>query len=169
MKPTEGTIEIGGNICPMIELGAGFDMDLTARENIYLNGSILGYSKAFIDEKFDEIVDFSELQDFLDVPIRNFSSGMTARLAFSIATIVDPEILIVDEILSVGDIAFQQKSENKMKSMIGGGTTVLYVSHSIQSVKSICTRVIWIDHGRMVMDGKPDEVIKAYMKASNLE
>ena len=144
-------------------------MDLTARENIYLNGSILGYSKAFIDEKFDEIVDFSELQDFLDVPIRNFSSGMTARLAFSIATIVDPEILIVDEILSVGDIAFQQKSENKMKSMIGGGTTVLYVSHSIQSVKSICTRVIWIDHGRMVMDGKPDEVIKAYMKASNLE
>ena len=169
MKPTEGTIEIGGNICPMIELGAGFDMDLTARENIYLNGSILGYSKAFIDEKFDEIVEFSELQEFLDVPIRNFSSGMTARLAFSIATIVDPEILIVDEILSVGDIAFQQKSENKMKSMIGGGTTVLYVSHSIQSVKAICTRVIWIDHGKMVMDGKPDEVVKAYLKASNLE
>ena len=169
MKPTEGTIEIGGNICPMIELGAGFDMDLTARENIYLNGSILGYSKSFIDEKFDDIVEFSELQEFLDVPIRNFSSGMTARLAFSIATIVDPEILIVDEILSVGDIAFQQKSENKMKSMIGGGTTVLYVSHSIQSVKSICTRVIWIDHGKMVMDGKPDEVVKAYMKASNLE
>ena len=118
MKPTKGNIEIGGNICPMIELGAGFDMDLTARENIYLNGTILGNSKEFIDKKFDEIVEFSELQDFLDVPVRNFSSGMTARLAFSIATIVDPEILIVDEILSVGDIAFQQKSENKMKIKI---------------------------------------------------
>ncbi len=169
MKPTKGTIEIGGNICPMIELGAGFDMDLTARENIYLNGSILGYSRAFIDEKFDEIVDFSELHEFLDVPIRNFSSGMTARLAFSIATIVDPEILIVDEILSVGDIAFQKKSEDKMKSMIGGGTTVLYVSHSIQSIRAICNRVIWIDHGKMVMDGKPKEVIDAYVKASNVE
>lgn len=169
MKPTKGNIEIGGNICPMIELGAGFDMDLTARENIYLNGSILGYSKAFIDKKFDEIVEFSELQDFLDVPVRNFSSGMTARLAFSIATIVDPEILIVDEILSVGDIAFQQKSENKMKSMIGGGTTVLYVSHSIQSIKTLCDRVIWIDHGKMMMNGKTDEVIEAYLKASNIE
>ena len=168
MKPTKGTIEIGGNICPMIELGAGFDMDLTARENIYLNGSILGYSKAFINEKFNEIVDFSELHEFLDVPIRNFSSGMTARLAFSIATIVDPEILIVDEILSVGDIAFQKKSEDKMKSMIGGGTTVLYVSHSVQSIRAICNRVIWIDHGKMVMDGKTDEVIDAYIKASNV-
>ena len=169
MKPTKGRIEIGGNICPMIELGAGFDMDLTARENIYLNGSILGYSKHFIDSKFDEIVEFSELREFLDVPVRNFSSGMTARLAFSIATIVDPEILIVDEILSVGDIAFQQKSENKMKSMIGGGTTVLYVSHSIQSIKTLCDRVIWIDHGKMMMSGKTDEVIAAYMKASNVE
>ena len=168
MKPTKGSIEIGGNICPMIELGAGFDMDLTARENIYLNGSILGYSRAFINEKFNEIVEFSELQEFLDVPIRNFSSGMTARLAFSIATIVDPEILIVDEILSVGDIAFQKKSENKMKSMIGGGTTVLYVSHSVASVKAICTRVIWIDHGHIMMDGKTDEVIDAYLNASNL-
>lgn len=168
MKPTKGTVEIGGNICPMIELGAGFDMDLTARENIYLNGSILGYSKAFIEEKFDEIVEFSELQDFLEVPVRNFSSGMTARLAFSIATIVDPEILIVDEILSVGDIAFQQKSENKMKSMINGGTTVLYVSHSIQSIKTLCDRVIWIDHGKMMMVGDTDEVIDAYLKASNV-
>lgn len=120
MKPTKGNLNIYGNICPMIELGAGFDMDLTARENIYLNGAVLGYSKEFIDSKFDEIVEFSELKDFLDVPVRNFSSGMVARLAFSIATIVDPEILIVDEILSVGDIAFQQKSQNKMKSMIGG-------------------------------------------------
>lgn len=169
MKPTEGTIEIGGNICPMIELGAGFDMDLTARENIYLNGSILGYSKPFIDEKFDEIVEFSELQDFLDVPVRNFSSGMTARLAFSIATIVDPEILIVDEILSVGDIAFQQKSENKMRSMINGGTTVLYVSHSVQSIRSLCDRVVWIDHGVVKMVGEADEVVDAYLKASNVE
>lgn len=169
MKPTKGSIEIGGNICPMIELGAGFDMDLTARENIFLNGSILGYSKAFIEEKFDEIVAFSELQDFLEVPVRNFSSGMTARLAFSIATIVDPEILIVDEILSVGDIAFQQKSENKMKSMINGGTTVLYVSHSIQSIKTLCDRVIWIDHGKMMMAGDTEEVINAYLKASNIE
>ena len=168
LKPTKGSVEVRGNVAPLIELGAGFDMDLTARENIYLNGSILGYSKAFINEKFNEIVDFSELHEFLDVPIRNFSSGMTARLAFSIATIVDPEILIVDEILSVGDIAFQKKSEDKMKSMIGGGTTVLYVSHSVQSIRAICNRVIWIDHGKMVMDGKTDEVIDAYIKASNV-
>ena len=129
----------------------------------------MGYSKPFIDEKFDEIVEFSELQDFLDVPVRNFSSGMTARLAFSIATIVDPEILIVDEILSVGDIAFQQKSENKMRSMINGGTTVLYVSHSVQSIRSLCDRVVWIDHGVMQMVGSADEVVEAYLKASNVE
>lgn len=135
MKPTKGKVEVQGNICPMIELGAGFDMDLTARENIFLNGAVLGYSKKFIEEKFEEIVEFSELREFLDVPVRNFSSGMTARLAFSIATVVDPEILIVDEILSVGDIAFQQKSEAKMKSMIGGGTTVLFVSHSLSQIE----------------------------------
>lgn len=153
MKPTKGNIEIYGNICPMIELGAGFDMDLTARENIYLNGAVLGYTKSFIDEKFDEIVDFSELRDFLDVPVRNFSSGMVARLAFSIATIVDPEILIVDEILSVGDIAFQAKSEAKMLEMIGGGTTVLFVSHSIDQIKKMCNRVVWLDHGKIVKIG----------------
>ena len=147
MKPTKGTLETYGNICPMIELGAGFDMDLTARENIYLNGAVMGYTKKFIDEKFDEIVEFSELHDFLDVPVKNFSSGMVARLAFSVATIVDPEILIVDEILSVGDIAFQAKSENKMLSMIGGGTTVLYVSHSLSSIKKLCNKVVWIEHG----------------------
>ena len=165
MKPTEGSIEIGGNICPMIELGAGFDMDLTARENIYLNGSILGYSREFIDEKFDEIVAFSELQDFLDVPVRNFSSGMIARLAFSIATQVDPEILIVDEILSVGDLNFQQKSENKMRSMITGGTTVLYVSHSIDSIRSLCDKVIWLDHGKVVRSGDTKEVCEAYYES----
>ena len=132
MKPTVGQVEIHGNVCPMIELGAGFDAQLSAKENVYLNGSILGYSKEFLDSKFDEIIDFSELRDFLDVPVQNFSSGMVARLAFSIATIVDPEILIVDEILSVGDIAFQKKSIDKMMSMINGGTTVLFVSHSIE-------------------------------------
>ena len=147
MKPTEGNVEISGNICPMIELGAGFDMDLTARENIYLNGAVLGYSKEFIDQKFDEIVEFSELKSFLDVPVKNFSSGMIARLAFSIATIVDPEILIVDEILSVGDIAFQAKSKQKMISMISGGTTVLFVSHSLEQIKDLCDKVVWIEHG----------------------
>lgn len=147
MKPTKGNVKVYGNVCPMIELGAGFDMDLTARENIYLNGAVMGYSKSMIDSKFDEIVNFSELKEFLDVPVRNFSSGMVARLAFSIATIVEPEILIVDEILSVGDIAFQAKSEAKMMQMIGGGTTVLFVSHSIEQIKKMCDRVIWIEHG----------------------
>lgn len=147
MKPTKGSVKAYGNICPMIELGAGFDPQLTARENIYLNGAVMGYSKELIDSKFDEIVEFSELKEFLDVPVQNFSSGMVARLAFSIATIVDPEILIVDEILSVGDIAFQAKSEAKMLSMITGGTTVLFVSHSIEQIKKMCDRVVWIEHG----------------------
>lgn len=163
MKPTKGQVKAYGNICPMIELGAGFDPDLTARENIYLNGAVMGYSKELLDSKFQEIVDFSELHDFLDVPVKNFSSGMVARLAFSVATIVDPEILIVDEILSVGDIAFQQKSENKMKSMIGGGTTVLYVSHSIEAIKNLCNRVIWIEHGEVQMIGGK-EVCDEYLK-----
>lgn len=162
MKPTKGSVDIYGNICPMIELGAGFDYDLTARENIYLNGAVLGYSKEFIDSKFNEIVDFSELKDFLDVPVRNFSSGMIARLAFSIATIVDPEILIVDEILSVGDIAFQQKSENKMKSMITGGTTVLFVSHSIEQIKNLCNRVVWLEHGKVIKIGPAKQVCEEY-------
>lgn len=162
MKPTKGSVDIYGNICPMIELGAGFDYDLTARENIYLNGAVLGYTKDFINTKFDEIVEFAELKDFLDVPVRNFSSGMIARLAFSIATVVDPEILIVDEILSVGDIAFQQKSEEKMLSMIGGGTTVLFVSHSIEQIKKICNRVVWLDHGRVKKIGPAKEVCEEY-------
>lgn len=147
MKPTEGSVMTYGKVCPMIELGAGFDPQLTARENIYLNGAIMGYSREMMDEKFQEIVDFSELHDFLDVPVQNFSSGMVARLAFSVATIVEPEILIVDEILSVGDIAFQTKSEAKMLSMIGGGTTVLFVSHSAEQVKKMCDTVVWIEHG----------------------
>ena len=162
MKPTTGKVTVNGNICPMIELGAGFDMELTSRENIYLNGAVLGYSKDFIEQKFDEIVEFSELKEFLDVPVRNFSSGMTARLAFSIATVVDPEILIVDEILSVGDIAFQKKSEAKMKSMIGGGTTVLFVSHSLAQIEKICNRVVWLDHGKVVKIGDAKEICQEY-------
>ena len=166
MKPTKGSVAAYGNICPMIELGAGFDPQLTARENIYLNGAVMGYSKELIDSKFDEIVEFSELKDFLDVPVQNFSSGMTARLAFSIATIVDPEILIVDEILSVGDIAFQAKSEAKMLSMIGGGTTVLFVSHSLAQIKKLCDRVIWIEHGVVKKIGGKD-VCDEYLKFMN--
>ena len=162
MKPTKGKVKVSGVISPMIELGAGFDMELTARENIFLNGAILGYSKQFLESKFDEIVEFSELKDFLDVPVKNFSSSMTAKLAFSIATIVDPEILIVDEILSVGDIKFQEKSKNKMLEMIKGGTTVLYVSHSLDSIRQLCDRVVWIEHGKMVKVGKTDEICDEY-------
>ena len=165
IKPSEGKVSVCGAISPMIELGAGFDMDLTARENIFLNASILGYSEEFVKEKFNEIVDFSELHEFIDVPVRNFSSGMVARLAFSVATIVNPEILIVDEILGVGDMAFQAKSENKMMEMIKGGTTVLYVSHSIESVKKLCDKVVWLDHGKVVKVGKPEEVCKEYEKS----
>ena len=163
-KPTTGTVTVNGKISPMIELGAGFDAELTARENIYLNGAILGYSKEFLEEKFDEIVEFSELKDFLDVPVKNFSSGMVAKLAFSISTIVDPEVLIVDEILSVGDIKFQEKSKNKMISMIKGGTTVLYVSHSITTIKELCNKVIWLEHGEIVKIGDAKELCDEYYK-----
>ena len=165
MKPTKGKVYVSGQISPMIELGAGFDVELTARENIYLNGAILGYSKEFIDSKFNEIVEFSELIDFLDVPVKNFSSGMVAKLAFSIATVVNPEILIVDEILSVGDIKFQEKSKNKMMEMIKGGTTVLYVSHSLESIKELCDRVVWIEHGKVVKIGPAKEIIEEYYRA----
>ena len=164
MKPTSGKVTVQGVISPMIELGAGFDGNLTARENIYLNGAILGYSKKFLDSKFDEIVEFSELKDFLDVPVKNFSSGMTAKLAFSIATVVNPEILIVDEILSVGDIKFQEKSKKKMMEMIKGGTTVLYVSHSLQSIKELCTKVVWLEHGKVVKIGDTKKICDAYYK-----
>ena len=165
MKPTNGKVEVKGVISPMIELGAGFDGNLTARENIYLNGAILGYSKKFIDSKFDEIVEFSELKDFLEVPVKNFSSGMTAKLAFSIATIVNPEILIVDEILSVGDLKFQEKSKTKMMEMIKGGTTVLYVSHSLQSIKDICTKVVWLEHGKVVKIGDTNKICDEYYES----
>ena len=168
MKPTKGEVRSYGNICPMIELGAGFDPALTARENIYLNGAIMGYSKTFIDSKFGEIVEFSELQDFLEVPVQNFSSGMIARLAFSVATVVDPEILIVDEILSVGDIAFQAKSEQKMLSMINGGTTVLFVSHSIDQIRKMCDTVVWLDHGNVKKIGGKEICDEYYNYMINL-
>lgn len=164
MKPTKGKVEVKGIISPMIELGAGFDLELTARENIYLNGAILGYSKKFLEEKFDDIVKFSELEEFLDVPVKNFSSGMTAKLAFSIATVVNPEVLIVDEILSVGDIKFQEKSKGKMLEMIKGGTTVLYVSHSLESIKDLCDKVIWIEHGKLIKMGNAKEICDEYYK-----
>ena len=168
-KPTKGSVEAYGNICPMIELGAGFDWELTARENVFLNGAIMGYSKEFLTEAYDSIVEFSELHDFMDVPVKNFSSGMMARLAFSVATITDPEILIVDEILSVGDAAFQIKSEQKMLNMINGGTTVLYVSHSMESIRRLCTRVAWLERGKLVMYGDCKEVCDAYMDSLGLK
>lgn len=163
LKPTEGSVVTHGNVVPMLELGSGFDFDLTGRENIFLNGAILGYSEEFLKEKCNEIVDFSELGEFINSPIRNYSSGMLARLAFSVATMVHPDILIVDEILSVGDAQFQEKSKARMLELMGGGTTVLFVSHSIDQIREMCNRVIWLEHGRMKMLGKADEVCDAYI------
>jgi ABC-2 type transport system ATP-binding protein len=169
MKPTKGSVFHQGSIAPMIELGAGFDMELTARENVFLNGAILGHHKKFLTERYDEIVEFSELEKFMDVPVRNFSSGMIARLAFSIATLVSPQILLVDEILSVGDAPFQKKSEQKMLSMINGGATVVFVSHSIEALEKICTRLLWIDHGDTKMIGGVDEVLEEYKLFCNID
>lgn len=163
MKPSSGRISVMGRISPMIELGTGFDFELSAEENVYLSGAVLGYQKKLLDEKIDEIFDFSELWDFREVPVKYFSSGMIARLAFSISTLVKPELLIVDEILSVGDIPFQKKSFGKMQEMMDGGTTVIYVSHNIESVAGICSRVIWLEHGRVHMDGTADKVCRAFM------
>ena len=163
--PTVGTVRVNGMVAPMLELGAGFDIELTARENVFLNGAVLGYGKQFLCDKYDEIVQFSELGDFMEVTIRNFSSGMLARLAFSISTLVEPEVLIVDEILSVGDAAFQKKSRDKMQSMIDGGTTVLFVSHSIDNVRDICNKVLWLDHGKVAMFGGTEEVCSRYMES----
>ena len=162
LKPTEGSVVSHGNVVPMLELGSGFDMDLTGRENIFLNGAILGYSEEFLLEKYDEIVDFSELGGFIETPIRNYSSGMLARLAFSIATVVKPEILIVDEILSVGDAAFQEKSRARMMELMGGGTTVLFVSHSIEQIREMCRRVVWLEQGKGRMMGEAGEVCDVY-------
>lgn len=165
LKPYKGTVEIKGTIAPLIELGAGFDGELTARQNIFLNGAVLGHSERFMKEKFNEIVDFAELWDFLDMPIKNYSSGMAARLGFSIATVVQPDILIVDEVLAVGDYAFQQKCETRMQSMLNQGTTLLYVSHSIESVRNLCTKALWIDKGNVKMSGDVMEVSQRYMES----
>ncbi|MDD5792971.1 MAG: ABC transporter ATP-binding protein [Erysipelotrichaceae bacterium] len=162
LKPTSGTIRTYGNIVPMLELGAGFDLELTGRENIYLNGAVLGYSKAYLDEKYNEIVEFSELGDFIEMPIRSYSSGMMARLAFSIASIVQPEILIVDEILSVGDAAFKEKSSQRMKELMTGGTTVLFVSHDIDKIEELCDKVIWLEHGKKIAYGDAKEICDLY-------
>ena len=163
LEPTEGTCTVRGNISPLIELGAGFDKELTARENIYLNGSLLGYTKPFIDEHFDDIVAFAELEDFIDMPLKNYSSGMTARIAFAIATVSEPDILIVDEALSVGDVFFRKKCTDRIKSFIAtGDVTVLYVSHSIGEVESLCESAIWIEKGEKRMEGPVKEVCRAY-------
>ena len=169
LKPTEGSIRTYGNIVPMLELGAGFDLELTGKENIYLNGAILGYSKEYLESKYDDIVDFAEIREFIDMPIRNYSSGMMARLAFSIASVVEPEILIVDEILAVGDVAFQEKSFNRMKELMSGGATVLFVSHDMEKIEEMCDKVIWLDHGKVVMFGDTEEVCLAYKKAQGLK
>ena len=162
LKPTGGSLEVHGNVVPMLELGSGFDHDLTGRENIFLNGSILGYSEKYLKEKYEQIVEFSELGKFIDVPIRNYSSGMLMRLAFSIATVVQPEILIVDEILAVGDAAFQEKSKARMLELMSGGTTVLFVSHSLEQIREMCDRVIWLEHGQIKAIGATKEICDAY-------
>ena len=161
-KPTRGKITVNGTIAPLIELGAGFDMDLTARENIFLNGAVLGFSKDHMMEKFDDIVDFSELHDFLDVPLKNYSSGMVARIAFAIATATKPDILIADEILAVGDYAFQEKCEKRMQELLDAGTTVIFVSHSIEQVKRMCNKATWIEKGKVIMTGDAQTVCDAY-------
>jgi ABC-2 type transport system ATP-binding protein len=162
MKPTEGTVKVNGVIAPMLELGAGFDMNYSGKENIFLYGATMGYSRKFIEEKYDEIVAFSELKDFIDVPVKNYSSGMRARLGFAIASAVEPEILILDEVLSVGDAKFRKKSENKILSMFDKGVTVLFVSHSVDQVLSICNKAIILDHGKIIAQGEAKEICDKY-------
>jgi len=164
LKPTKGSVEVNGTIAPLIELGAGFDPDLTAEENVYMNGAVLGYSAKQMKEKYKEIMDFAELWEFEKVPVKNFSSGMYARLGFSIATIVNPEILIVDEILGVGDFKFQEKCNERIRTLMSGGTTVLLVSHSLDTIKKYCNCVIWLERGRIIEVGKTLEVCARYEK-----
>ena len=161
-KPTNGIVVTAGRVAPMLELGSGFDYELSGSENVFLNGAIMGYSEEFLKSRYDEIVEFAELGDFIYQPLKTYSSGMTMRLAFSIATLVDPEILIVDEILAVGDERFQKKSRNRMMSLMTGGTTVLMVSHSLDQIREMCTRVIWLSHGEVRMNGDTNEVCNAY-------
>ena len=166
LKPTSGNVHVQGSISPLIELGAGFDYDLTARENVMMNGLVLGYKRAQIQEKMDEIIEFSELHDFMNVALKNYSSGMVARLGFAIATSVQPEILIVDEILSVGDFLFQEKCEKRMNEMMADGTTVIIVSHSIEQIERLCKHVLWLKKGNVVMEGEAITVCEAYRKGS---
>ena len=165
LSPYKGTVKVNGSIAPLIELSAGLDGQLNAVENIFLNGALLGHSKKFMQERMDEIVEFAELKDFLEIPIKNFSSGMRARLGFSIATTVRPQLLIVDEVLAVGDVAFRQKCEKRMQDMLDKGTTLLYVSHSTNSVKKLCNKALWLNKGQEVMHGDVDTVCSAYMEA----
>ena len=162
LKPTEGRATVRGSIVPMLELGSGFDFDMTGRENIFLNGALMGHAEEFLKERYEEIVAFSELEQFIDMPLRNYSSGMIARRAFAVAATVDPEILIVDEVLSVGDAAFQDKSKRRMMELMSGGTTVLFVSHSLDQIREMCDRVLWIEHGEMQMLGEAREVCDMY-------
>lgn len=164
LKPTEGKVITRGTIAPLIEVGAGFDPELTARENVYLNGAILGHDRKFMDSKFDEIIDFAELQNFVDVPVKNFSSGMYARLGFAIATMVRPDILIVDEVLSVGDYLFQKKCEDRIQAMLDKGITVVIVSHDLNTIKKLCTKVVWLEHGKIKDIGPTDKICKEYEK-----
>jgi ABC-type polysaccharide/polyol phosphate transport system ATPase subunit len=161
-KPTKGNVRVEGLIAPLIELGAGFDFEFTARENVYMNGAMFGYPPSFMETKYDEIIDFAELRDFEDVPVKNFSSGMIARLGFSIATTVEPEVLIADEILGVGDYKFQEKSQERIKKMINNGVTVLLVSHTVETVKKMCSRALLLDKGNVAAIGTVDEVCEVY-------
>lgn len=161
-KPTKGNVTVKGKVSPLLELGAGFDNDLTGRENIFLNGLILGYNRKFIESRVDEIINFAEIRDFIDVPIKNYSSGMKARLGFSIATVNVPEILIVDEVLSVGDGRFRKKSEVRMLELIKSDATVLFVSHSLEQIRRLCTKVVWLEKGEIKKAGETKEVCDAY-------
>ncbi len=164
IKPTTGMLVKRASVAPLLELGSGFDLDLTGRENIFLNGAILGYKENFLKDRCEDIIAFSELDDFIDMPLRNYSSGMMARLAFSIATQIEPEILIVDEVLAVGDSDFQQKSQKRMNELMSGGTTVLFVSHDIQMIQDLCSQVLWLEHGEIQALGAAEEVCKAYLE-----
>ena len=162
LKPTKGSVTVRGTIAPLIELGAGFDMDLTARENVFLNGALLGYDRKQMEAFYEEIVDFAELRDFMNVPVKNFSSGMVSRLAFAIATIGTPDILIVDEVLSVGDFRFQQKCQERIQRMRECGTTILFVSHNLSQVREVCNKIVWLEKGNLKMQGDSEEICKIY-------
>lgn len=168
LKPTVGSCKVHGTVAPLIELGAGFDMELTGRENVFLNGTVLGMDPKYLESKYQDILEFSELGEFMDVPVKNYSSGMVARLAFSVATITKPDVLICDEILSVGDFLFQKKCEARMHELMSGGTTVLLVSHDIEQIERMCNKVAWMNKGELIMTGPCDAVCASYKEQANL-